>query len=183
MHLSLQSISAAAMTAAVSLGSTFDALGTSASTVVAGGAQSLAQGANTVAATLPTTVQAGAASTAHLAADLGVIKDPALAMSRAVPRATPLVRVAGFLGKALPVLTIGTSALVGARIVADEGPGALVTSKQGRGAALGAVGGTLLLIPTPATQLAAAGVLGAVAANQFGGLDGLDHARPHLPGH
>lgn len=188
MHLSLQSISAGAMTAAVSLGSSMQAFSAQASSamavlpqVTAGGMQALSQGASTAAATLPTTVHASAASASTLAGGLGAMKDTGLAISRGIPKATLAARTAGVLGRVLPIVTIGASSLAGARIVADEGADALVNTKAGRAAALGAMGGTLLLIPTPGTQLAAAGVLGAVAANQFGGLDRLDGAQLRMP--
>jgi hypothetical protein len=119
-------------------------------------------------------VNAGAASTAKLASDLSYVEKPAKAMATAIPKSSMLMRTAGFLSKALPVVTIGASTFSGARIVNDQGAQALVTTKEGRGAVLGAVGGALLLVPHPATQLAAAGVLGAVAVNQFGGMDRLD---------
>ena len=189
MELSWSSISAGAMTAAVSLGSSLHALGTSASmaaqslpTVTAGGLQALSHSASTAVATaastmptaVPLAVDAGAVGTAQLATDLSYVEKPAKAIAAAAPRSSVLIRTAGFLSKALPVVTIGASTLAGARIVNDQGARALVTSKDGRGAVLGAVGGALLLVPHPATQLAAAGVLGAVAVNQFGGMDRLD---------
>ncbi len=170
MSISWSSISAGAMTAAVSLGTTFQQVGASASAA---------------ASTLPTTafnvVDTGAASTAKLASDMSLIEKPAKAMAAAVPKSSLLLRTAGFLSKALPIVTIGASALSGARIVNDDGAQALVTSRDGRGAVLGAVGGALLLVPHPATQLAAAGVLGAVAVNQFGGMSRFD--RPASTGY
>ena len=186
MKLSLSSISAGAMTAAVSLGSSVQAVGASASsalqalpTVAAGGAQAIAQGASSAAAALPSSlpsINAGAASTASLAKDLSFVEKPAKAIAAGIPRSTLLTRTAGFLSKALPVVTIGASALAGARIIDESGPEALLRTKDGRGAVLGAIGGALMLVPHPATQLAAAGVLGTMAANQFGGLDRLDGA-------
>jgi hypothetical protein len=188
MSLSLSNISAGAMTAAVTLGSTLQSVGASAAatmqalpTVAAGGLQAMGQGAATAASTLPQTlpgsVQAGAASTAQLATDLALVEKPAKAMAAAVPRASFLVRTAGFLSKALPIVSIGAGALLGARIVSDQGVTALLTTKDGRGAVLGAAGGALLLVPVPGAQLAAAGVLGAVAVNQFGGMDRLDDVK------
>lgn len=188
MNLSLSSISAGAMTAAVTLGSTLQTVGASAAatmqtlpTVAAGGMQAMGQGAATAAATLPQAlpagVHAGAASSAQLSTNLALVEKPTRAIAAAVPRASLLVRTAGFLSKALPIVSISTGALLGARIVSDQGARALLTTKDGRGAVLGTVGGALLLVPVPGAQLAAAGVLGAVAVNQFGGMDGLDHAR------
>ena len=202
MGVSWNSISAGAMTAAVSLGTTLQQFGASATaaaqTVTAGGLQAMGQGAAAAAtqaatqastaatqaaaqattamatAATPHAVNATAASTAKLATDLAYVEKPAKAMAAAVPKSSLLLRSAGFLSKALPIVTIGASALSGARIVNDKGSQALVTTKEGRGAVLGAVGGALLLVPHPATQLAAAGVLGAVAVNQFGGMSRLD---------
>ena len=193
MSISWSSVSAGAMTAAVSLGTTLQQLGASATaaaqTVTAGGLQAMSQGAATAAnqatvaattaatnaaATLPQAVNTAAATTAKLGSDLSLVEKPAKAMATAIPKSSLLLRTAGFLSKALPIVTIGASALSGARIVNDGGAQALVTTKDGRGAVLGAVGGALLLVPHPATQLAAAGVLGAVAVNQFGGMHRLD---------
>lgn len=208
MDLSLTSISTAAMTAAVSMGSTLQHVGASAtaaaqalpaaaaaslpSVAAAPGVQALGQGvaanaaavgqgvaanAAATAATLqqamPANAHAAAASTARLATDLSMVEKPTKAIAAAT-RTPTLVRVAGFLSKALPVVTIGVSTLSGARVVADHGPQGLLTRKEGRGAVLGAVGGALLLVPLPATQLAAAGILAATAVNHFGGMDGLD---------
>lgn len=193
MSISWSSISAGTMTAAVSLGTTLQQLGASASaaaqTVTAGGLQAMSHGAATAAnqatlaattaasnaaATLPQAVDTAAVTTAKLGSDLSLVAKPATAMATAIPRSSLLMRTAGFLSKALPIVTIGASALSGARIVNDRGAQALINTKDGRGAVLGAVGGALLLVPHPATQLAAAGVLGAVAVNQFGGMHRLD---------
>lgn len=146
--------------------------------VVNGGMQTLAHGASTAVQTLPQAmpqaVSAGAAGTAQLATDLAVVEKPARAIANTAPKLPFLVRTASFLSKALPVVAITASGLSGAKIVNDKGAGALLTTKDGRGAVLGAVGGVLLLMPHPATQLAAAGVLGATAVNHFGGMDRLD---------
>ena len=99
-------------------------------------------------------------------------------MAAAVPRSSLLLRTAGLLSRTLPLVAIGASTLAGAKIVSDRGAQALLTTKDGRGAMLGAMGGALLLVPTPVTQLAAAGVLGAVAVNQFGGMSRLDEPTP-----
>jgi hypothetical protein len=180
MHVSWSSISAGAMTAAVSLGSSVQALGAGA----AGGMQALSHTATAAAATLPAAlpqaVNAGAVSTAQLADNLGQIEKPAKAMANGIPKSTLLMRSAAFLSKALPIITIGASTLAGGAIVNDQGAHALLTTKDGRGAVLGALGGSLLLVPLPGAQLAAAGVLGLTAANHFGGLDRLDTV--HVPG-
>lgn len=173
------------MTAAVSLGSTVQTMSAAAAqalpSVAAGGMQAMSAGASTAAANLPhalpQAVNVGATGSAQLATDLAVVKKPADAIAAAVPRSSLLMRTVGFLGKALPLVTIGASALSGAQIVDRHGAQALVTTKDGRGAVLGALGGAMLLVPHPASQLAAAGVLGAVAANHFGGLDRLDTAQ------
>ncbi|MCW2962093.1 MAG: hypothetical protein JWM90_2480 [Thermoleophilia bacterium] len=163
------------MAAAVSVGSAAQALGASAlhaaqavpamvPQVVGGGAQ---------------VVTAGAQGTAQLASNLALVEKPIKAVAAGVQRSSLLLGTANFLSKALPIVTIGAGAFAGASIVQSQGADALITSKQGRGAVLGTVGGVLLLVPTPATQLAAAGVLGAVAANQFDAFERLD--RPAKP--
>lgn len=167
------------MTAAVSLGSSVQSMGTAAAAalpnVTAGGLQAAA------ATALPQTVGSATAATSQLATNLGVVEKPARAFAAAAPRLTTLQRTVGFLSKALPIVTIGASALSGAQIVNEHGADALVNTKQGRGAVLGALGGALMLVPHPATQVAAAGVLGAVAANHFGGLDRLNGKPPPFP--
>lgn len=170
MSLSLSNISAGAMTAAVTLGSTLQSVGASAAATM----QSLPQ---VIPQALPATVHAGATGSAQLATNLALVERPTKLIAAAVPRASLLVRTAGFLSKALPIVSIGAGALMGARIVNDKGAAALVTTKDGRGAVLSTVGGALLLAPVPGAQLAAAGVLAAVAVNQFGGMDGLDNAK------
>lgn len=184
MQLSWSSISAGAMTAAVSLGSTMQSIGAGAAAaahslpaVAAGGAQAVAASAQTAAAALPgalPSVAHAANGTSALAADMAMLEKPVKAAAVGVQRSSTLMRTAGFLTKALPIVTIGASALSGAWTVQKRGAEGLVHSKQGRGAVLGAIGGTLLLIPTPVTQVAAAGVLGVTAANEFGALDRLD---------
>jgi hypothetical protein len=195
MQLSLSSISAGAMTAAMSLGSFVQSVGASAAvaaqtlpSVAAGGLQAVGHGASSAAAqataavasipqALPGAVNAGAATTARLASDLALVEKPTKAIAAAVPRASVLMRTAGFLSKTLPIVTIGAGTLAGARIVNDHGMQALVTTKDGRGAVLGTIGGALLLVPHPVSQLAAAGMLGAVAVNHFGGMDRLDSVK------
>ena len=199
MNLSLSSISAGAMTAAVSLGSSLQALGAGAAsaaqalpTVTAGGLQAAsqrmaaatanasAQAGSVVASipqALPGSVHAGAATTSGLARDLALVEKPTKAVAAAMPKAGFLVRTATFLSKALPVITIGAGALSGARIASDQGVQALVTTKDGRNAVMSTLGGALLLVPHPAGQLAAAGMLAGVAVNQFGGLDRLDDVK------
>lgn len=163
MGVSLTSIAQGAMAAAVSLGSSVQSAGANALQLAA-----------SVPQALPSSVQAGAATSAHLATGLTAVEKPAKVMANAIPKSSALVRAAGFLSKALPVVTIGAGALAGAKIVDEQGVAALVKTKGGRSAVLSTVGGVLLLVPNPATQLAAAGVLAGVAVNQFGGLDRLD---------
>lgn len=193
MNVSWSSISAGAMTAAVSLGSSVQAMVAPAAQVTAqvtaGGLQAATQQAAAVASTaattaataLPQTAGAASVATSQMADGIAVVEKPVKAIATAAPRASFLVRTAGFVSKTLPIVTIGASALAGAQIVNDKGAQALVTTKEGRGAVLGAVGGGLLLVPTPATQLAAAGVLGAVAVNYFGGMDGMNGLRVRMP--
>lgn len=142
-------------------------------------AQGLAASASaTLPAALPP-VQVGAAGTAQLAQNLALVEKPVKAAAAGVQRNQALLRAAGFLAKALPVATVTASALNGARIVDQTGTSAsLVRTKAGRGAVLGAVGGALLLVPTPVTQVAAAGVLAGLAVNEFGGMSKLDANLP-----
>lgn len=163
MGISWESLSAGAMTAAVSLGSTVESMGSAA------------------AQALPRSVGAAAATSRTLAEGATVVGKPVAALKAAAPQASMLTRTAGFLVKALPIVTIGASALSGWQVVTRRGPEALVNTKQGRGAVLGAAGGALMLVPHPATQLAAAGMLGATAVNHFGGMDRLNRAHPRLP--
>jgi hypothetical protein len=208
VSISWSSISAGAMTAAVSLGSTVQSMGAAAAqalptvtaqalpTVAGGGIQAVGHqaalvastaaanastAAATAATTLPQTAGAASVATTQAAESLAVVEKPAKALAAAAPRASFLARTAGFLSKALPIVTIGASALAGAQIVQEQGAQGLITTKQGRGAVLGAVGGALMLVPTPVTQVAAAGVLGAVAVNHFGGMYRHDTAQVHLP--
>lgn len=187
MNLSLSTISAGAMTTAMSIGTAVHQIGLGAMqalpTVTSGGAQAIASGANAAAQTLPQSVAAGATGTAQLASDLAVVEKPASTMAGLARRNVLLVRGAAMLSRVLPVVAVGASALSGARIVDERGSGALLTSKDGRGAVLGALGGALLLVPTPATQLAAAGVLAAVAVNHFDGMRRLDRPSAAVPAH
>lgn len=162
----MSAIAQGAMTAAVSLGSSVHTAGSSALHV-----------ATSIPQALPSSVHVGAATSAHLAEGLAAVEKPTRAVAKAIPRSSLLTRTAGFLSRALPVVTIGAGLLAGARLVDQQGPEALVRSKDGRGAVLSTVGGALLLVPHPATQLAAAGMLAGVAINQVGGLDRLDDAR------
>lgn len=156
MDVSWSSISASAMAATMSLGQA-------------------AQGLTATAVTaLPSTVHAGAATTAHLAQNLALVEKPVKAAAAGVQRSTALLKFAAGLSKVLPVVTITASTLNGARIVDKSGNDALLRTKEGRGAVLGAVGGALLLVPTPVTQVAAAGVLATLAANEFGAMRRFD---------
>jgi hypothetical protein len=192
VQISLSSISAGAMTAAVTLGSAMQSIGAGAvaaaqslPAVAAGGAQALAQGASVATTVLPQSVpaavDAGARGASMLSQNLTLVEKPVAAAASGISRSSLLLRTANFLRTALPIVTIGASALSGAHIVSTQGGGALLTTKQGRGALLGAVGGVCLLIPTPVTQLAAAASLGAVAANEFGAFNRFDaHALPSV---
>lgn len=198
MSINWSSISAGAMTAGVSLGHAVQSLGAAAATTLpamtAPAVDAISTSAETAARTLPAAsaqamtvsaqaVNSGAAATAtsKLATDIAVVEKPAKAIAAAAPNASVVSRAIGFLSKALPVVTIGASALAGAQIVQQHGAQGLVTRKEGRGAVLGAIGGGLLLVPHPVTQLAAAGVLGATAVNHFGGMDRLNTAQVRMP--
>jgi hypothetical protein len=92
-------------------------------------------------------------------------------------RMSGLQRAVSVLGKSLAGVVVVTSALQGARIVSGGGPAALLETKQGRAAVLGATGGALALTPVPPLQLAGAVVLAGAAANEFGAFDRFDTAR------
>ena len=151
------------MTAAVSLGSTLQTVGSGA--------------ASAAASVLPATAAAGAAGTTQLAQNIALVEKPMAAAAQGVKSAPLLTRFAWFLGKALPVTTIVASTLSGAQIVQTHGFDALLETKKGRGAVLGAAGGSLLLLPFPPAKLAAAGVLGMVAVNQLDGMHALDRSQ------
>lgn len=144
-----------------------------ASLVANSASTSIAAMGNQVATAMPATIHAGAAQASQFATGVGLVEKPARAMAQAVPL-SGVQKVAKFLGKALPIVVIGASAVAGASVVEDRGAIGLVATKKGRGAVLGAVGGSLLLVPTPATQLGAAVLLGASAANEFGAFNRLD---------
>ncbi|MCW2949001.1 MAG: hypothetical protein JWN41_14 [Thermoleophilia bacterium] len=161
MNLSLNDISATAHSAATSL--------SAAATAVGGGAV----GAVTSAAGSLGTV---ASATSQIQHNLALVEKPVVAAAKGIGRSTMLVRTAAVLSKSLPWVAIGASTISGASVAQQHGAGALFSSRQGRSAVLGAVGGTLLLVPTPVTQVAAAATLGALAVNEFGGLDAIGAA-------
>ena len=183
------------MTAAVTLGSAAQTLGAGAvgavqalPTVAGAGAHAIASGASaaaqalpTLPAALPAVVDTGVAGSTALVNDLGIVDKSVQAAAKGVPRSSAVLRAAGFLRVALPAVTMGASALAGAQVVKEAGVDGLLYSKRGRGAVLGAVGGAFLLIPHPVSQFAAAGVLGTVAVNEFGGLERFDRALPASP--
>lgn len=126
--------------------------------------------------TAGTAIDTGITYSQQTSHTLGLVNQPLSAAARGV-KFTPLQATARFLSKALPIVTIGAGALVGAQILDQRGGGALLHSRDGRAAALGVVGGTMLLIPTPVTEVAAAGVLTLSVANELGGLRFLDRDR------
>ncbi|MBC7460385.1 MAG: hypothetical protein H7287_03385 [Thermoleophilia bacterium] len=162
MNFSWHDISAAATTAAVSFGSAANAIGGGAAGAMASVASQVGTGAGAIA---------GATSQVH--ANLALVEKPVSAAARGIGRSSMLLRASTVLSRALPVVAIGASTLSGASIVEEHGASALFTSRQGRSAVLGALGGSLLLVPTPVTQVAAAAALGALAVNEFGGMDRL----------
>ena len=176
MNFSWHDISAGAMTAAVSFGSAANAIGGGAVGAVAHVASQVGSAAASTAASVGSSVAhvgagavAGATSQVH--ANLALVEKPVAAAAKGITRSSMLLRVSTVLSRALPVVAIGASTLSGASIVQEHGASALFTSRQGRSAVLGAVGGSLLLVPTPVTQVAAAATLGALAVNEFGGMD------------
>lgn len=143
-------------------------------------AQSIGGVASSATAALPgagTMISSGASYSAMAARDLQLLRAPIDAAARGATRVSALQRVSSGLGKTLPWVAIGAGAIGGADMIAKSGVQSLITTKSGRAAVLGVVGGTLLLVPTPATQLGAAGVLALSAANEFGALRRLDRSR------
>lgn len=113
-----------------------------------------------------------------VARNVGLVSAPVSAASRGLATVSPLTTAARFLGRTLGIVVVGTSIFAGVKVVKDNGYGALIHSRQGRAAVLGAVGGSLLLVPTPATQLGGAAVLTLSAVNEFGLFKRMDHTYP-----
>ncbi len=176
MDFSLSTISHGAMAAATAVGGALDGVASAAETTAATAGNATATLASSIPQNVPTAVAGGASGSAHLAQGLALAEKPARAVANAIPKASWLGRAAGFLSKALPIVTIGAGAMAGAKLVSEQGAQALITTKDGRGAVLSVVGGALLLVPTPVTQLGAAAALAGVAVNQFGGFDRLNDA-------
>jgi hypothetical protein len=137
--------------------------GVAATHAVSGTANAVAGTANAVAGTATTTLEA--------------VKKP-LDAAAAGTKMSTLSKVATVVGKSLAGVVIVTSTIQGVRLVEAGGPEALIDTKQGRSAVLGASGGALALTPMPATQLAGALVLAAAAANEFGAFDKLNKPNP-----
>jgi len=180
MDLSFRDISAGAMAAAVSLGTAATAIGGGAAGAVATAAGQM----GTLAASTATAVGANVAhvgagavagATSQMHSQLALVEKPISAAAKGIQRSSMLTRTAAVLSRALPLVAIGASTLSGVGVMQEQGTSALYTSRQGRSAVLGAVGGSLLLVPTPVTQVAAAVTLGALAANEFGGMDRIGH--------
>lgn len=170
MQLSPSTISNAALTAATSVG----ALVASQAQVV--GAAVSAAGAAAVphvSAVAPHVVTATMTGVPDAAKGLALVEKPVSVAAKSA-QISPLMRFASGLSKVLPWVTIGASAAVGAQSIKTGGTESLVNTKDGRGAVLGVLGGALLLIPTPVTQIGAAAALAGAAANQFGVFKQLD---------
>ena len=178
MNISFSGIGSLFERAGAQLGTTARGVADTAQTVTGGGLAPIGQTAATLqtAATtaVPATSQAGIDAAAKATAGVAALEKPARAIANVAPEGAKVASVAGFLGKALPIIAIASSAYTGANVVEREGKDGLVNTTQGRSAVLGALGGSLLLVPTPVTQIAAAGVLGVAAVNHFGGLKALD---------
>lgn len=125
----------------------------------------------------PALIEQGLRATAQTSHALNVVDEPIRAAAAGTGLST-MQRVAGFFTKALPTATVVINTLNGARIVDRGGTTALIRTREGRGAVLGAAGGGLMLVPTPPTQLGAAGLLALAAANEFGALKRLDRPIP-----
>lgn len=137
-----------------------------------------------MATSAPNAIATVAGGPTNLAQSLAVVEKPVNAAAKAVRSSTLVTSTAKFLGKALPVTAIVTSTVTGAQIVQKHGYDALVETKAGRSATIGALGGALFLVPAPPVQLAAAGVLGVGVANHFDALAFLDQpqAQPRARG-
>jgi hypothetical protein len=173
MNLLFHDISIGAMTAATAFGSAASAVGGGAVGAVATAATTMGTVASQVGASVAH-VGVVASATSQMQHDL--VQQPVAAAAKGIGRSSLLARTASVLSKTLPWVAIGASTLSAASVVQQHGAEALFTSRQGRAAVLGAVGGALLLVPTPFTQIAAAATLGALAVNEFGGMDGIDRA-------
>ncbi len=111
-------------------------------------------------------LDAGLTGTIRASNALNAVDDPIKAVAQGT-RSSRLMKFAGFLGKALPAIVVGVNTFRGATLVERQGPKALINTKEGRGATLGALGGALMLVPTPPTLIGAAGLLSLSAANEF----------------
>ena len=152
-------ISAAASAATGALGSTLQSLGSSAASA---------------ASAAPSALATVAGGPTHMVQNLAAVEKPMSAVAKAARSSAVITGAARFLSKALPITAVAASSIKGAQIVQRQGVEALVDTKAGRDASLGALGGALFLIPAAPVQLAAAGVLGVGAANHFGAFEFLD---------
>lgn len=118
-------------------------------------------------------IESGATYATTAARGIGLVDKPLAAAARGT-QASGMMKAARFVSRGLTYVVIGASVFNGAQIVQKNGAQALLHTKAGRGAVFGAVGGSLLLIPTPATQLSGAAVLALSAANEFGAMRRLD---------
>lgn len=118
-------------------------------------------------------IDTGAAASSTAARNLGLVQRPVAAAASGL-KVSPLTTAARLIGRTLTIAVIGASAMQGAKIVSAGGPRALINTREGRGALFGAVGGTLVLVPTPVTQLGGAAMFALLAANEFGMLKRFD---------
>ena len=111
--------------------------------------------------------------------DLALVDAPLAAAAHVVGPGRARAIVTGA-GKALSGVLVLTSTVRGARIVQRHGPQGLLRMQAGRGAVLEAIGGSLLLVPTPPTQMAGVATLSLSAANSLGMFNRLNRkaARP-----
>ena len=123
-------------------------------------------------------LNSGAAVTGVVARDLGMVNGSIGAAAKGLAHVSPMQTAARFLSRTVAVVVVGASALQGAQILHSQGSEALYRTRAGRGAVLGTLGGSLMLMPFPPAQLGAAAVLAFSAANELGAFQYFDRNIP-----
>lgn len=129
----------------------------------------------TLPAALPQVIDTGLSGTQTVVRGVSLAERP-IALAARGTRVGFLTRAAGALGRVMPFVAIGASALSAAQVVRGGGYEALLTTREGRSATLGALGGAMLLAPIPPMQLGAALVFAVSAANELGAFTWVDRA-------
>jgi hypothetical protein len=133
-----------------------------------GSAAAAATSALPAAPSMASAISTGATISTRAAHDLALVRAPIDAAARGAQGVSILQRAAHGLGRILPWVAIGSGAFTGTQIFLLNGAEGLMHTKAGRSSMLSALGGALLLVPTPPTQLGAAALLAVSAANEFG---------------